>query len=96
MTYELAKQIKDAGFLFQFVDKGCTTLERLPDHLCNTPTLSHLIEACGDRFYSLVYAMENDWRCFSEREGDYVDTADGSTPEEEAVAKLWLALHNSR
>lgn len=46
MNHELAEELKDAGFPFK-VDGFCPT--------CQTewPTLSELIEACGDRFHAL-------------------------------------------
>lgn len=109
INYELAKQLKDAGFpqdLKDFTDIWISRCEGeikidvydrenkylSKNELYFTPKLSQLIEACGDKFYSLVYALKDDWRCFSERDGDYIDTADGKTPEE-AVAKLWLELN---
>lgn len=104
MNYELAKELKDAGFPqgTKVISnaKKCENPNCLKGHdaFCHSaypPTLEELIEACGYKFYSLVYAMDNDWRCFSERDGDYVNTADGKTPTE-AVARLWLALNQQR
>ena len=67
--------------------------------LVKCPTLSELIEACGDIFLSLdsplVLGSKEQWRataCNSEkmfREGF------GSTPEE-AVANLWIALQANK
>jgi hypothetical protein len=58
------------------------------------PTLSDLIEACGDSFILLCHnPFRNEWIA-----GDTVPPkeakhfGEGSTPEE-AVAKLWLALN---
>lgn len=117
ISYELAKQLKDAGFPqdlyvgdrhYSFISHprmgipsqwsvNIRTAEiYLPvkDDECKIPTLSELIEACGDRFYSLVYATDNDWRCFVESrdQEDYISSSQGSSPEE-AVANLWLALN---
>lgn len=62
------------------------------EELCICPTLSELINACGDQFYSVVYASDDDWRCFSERKGGNMDIAYGYSAEE-AVANLYLALN---
>ena len=94
MNFELAKELKDAGF--PQGGKGTWTLP--PDNLVGrradrvyVPTLKELIEACGERFASLdqVYkpqaenAYEPVWLASSlER---------GATPAE-AIARLWLAL----
>jgi hypothetical protein len=102
MNYDLAKELKDAGFLqrgdgsyvFPEIDTGETnkTLRRY------APTLSELIEACGDEFdrlerdtdgtkeypkvYFCAYAVSRDSGQF------------GSTPEE-ALTRLWLALNKT-
>lgn len=81
MTYELAKQLKDAGWggiFFNTIDKEYQGL----------PTLSELIEACGDGWkFQLTRAIEG-WHCKMRGcEGN------GQSPEE-AVAKLWLALNS--
>lgn len=94
IPYELAQQLKDAGFPFKPAHCSFDKIIYFSEPKLE-PTLSELIAACGDGFYSLVYALENDWRCFSEREGDYIDTADGKTPEE-AVARLYLALNDKK
>ena len=110
MNYELAKELYDAGFPLQPASMedgndskrkhqifyyGKDSIGRNGAWLY--PTLSELIEACGDDFYSLVYALDNDWRCYSEAPigeefGLSVKTGEGAAPEE-AVAKLYLALH---
>ena len=58
------------------------------DDLVYIPTLSELIEACGDSFYSLSKHL-NIWQT-NFRDGVAGETA-GKTPEE-AVANLWLNL----
>jgi hypothetical protein len=99
MTYKLAKQLRNAGFPQTKSDgtpkNGHYIVEGKEP--CFDPTLSDLIEACGDDFYSLVYALDDDWRCYSEapmgeKFGLKLTTSDGRTPEE-AVAELWIALH---
>ena len=99
MAYELAKKLKDAGFpqhdrtgewynvcYFQGCEKDACF-----------PTLSELIETCGDDFLSLEKydggkweAMRRTWCC--DEHGESCEFGYGSTPEE-AVANLWLALH---
>lgn len=89
MNYELAKELKDAGF--PQGDTGRKVGLRSDEAI--VPTLEELIEKCGDKFYSLVFAIDNDWRAFSETDQwNTVATADGKTPTE-AVARLWLALN---
>ena len=74
------------GFIFQNKDK----------YIYN-PTLSELIEACGGRFSSLEKGREDTWlakggKPIFEDGRDYEFEEFGSTPEE-AVANLWLELH---
>ena len=107
ISYELAKKLKDAGFpqngpgKFEF---GC----RLPreamtlkhgfgsncDCLVKFPTLSELIEGCGDDFGSLDmrFITPKTWHA-SEHYMPTEPLGRGDTPEE-AVANLWLALNN--
>ena|SRR3990167_2024210 len=75
--------------------------------LCFAPTLSELIEACGDKFHKLE--MNNDsaypnsphkWSAFEFRMSDEWKAGEfqyvsGSTPEE-AVANLYLRLKNNK
>jgi hypothetical protein len=96
MTYELAKKLQDAGFpleamRFDQMSKPPTDVRELK----NPPTLSELIEACGDKFQllELQYMPEEDelypeWMALSTN--NLCGVAD--TPEE-AVANLWLVLH---
>jgi len=82
MTHELAKELKDAGFP-QREGRGV-----------KHPTLSELIEACGDKFYGLHRMVNGEWLAFMydiEDSTRQVETI-GSMPEE-AVAHLWLALN---
>jgi hypothetical protein len=118
MSYELAKQLWDAGYPFkrrgdavQFmcactkdVCEGPSGREfRFEGNLYPDPTLSELIEACGDRF-GLLETMHPyrktsivAWDAWSYEVGDDITPdykTEGSIPEE-AIAKLWLALHTS-
>jgi hypothetical protein len=100
LSYELCKQLKEAGFpqegeyYFDFEkDKNIFVLrgiesdyfEGIDKILC--PTLSELIEACGDNlWYSMgkineMYVVIKDGQCFQ------------GTSREEAVANLWLELN---
>lgn len=86
MTYELAKQLKDARFPgsenWEFMEDEIRTLRPLP-------TLSELIEACGDEFKVLERVAKNKWIIVG---SDKRNPRLADTPEE-AVAKLWLALN---
>lgn len=96
MNYELAKQLKDMGFPNQFSsalrtkDKGGWGYgkDSAQDGVYY-PTLSELIEACGEQFYAL-HNMTIGWTAETLWDGARIKVT-GETPEE-AVAKLWLAL----
>jgi len=122
IPYELAKQLKDAGFLqlgkggALFLDPRADIVENEADRPVSSlswetychlkrphglseaiyaPTLEELIEACGDKFWSLERDLDPDeiWGAYPANEiGDGPATF-GSTPAE-AVARLWLALHS--
>jgi len=114
MNYELAKQLKDAGFPqdgdnMELCHGESETvfvsdIEDGKTNYCYVPTLSELIEACGDRFGAL-HAMGTlvgekgitSWKAESGGDHSIEDTfpfvnGKGETPEE-AVAKLWLELN---
>lgn len=107
MNYELAKQLKDAGFP-QFGQPRTYAyklgLERiLGPYLTSAdefyvPTLSELIAACGDHEFHLHFVQhERKWQTWiSLLKAAYVadeeHSGEGQTPEE-AVARLWLALN---
>lgn len=85
MTHDLRRQLKDAGFKNQ---------ER---EACYISTLEELIEACGDDFFELTryvirFTEGPDQVHWSARSLRLKDTLRGDTAEE-AVARLWLALH---
>lgn len=107
LTYELAKELKDAGFpsknpynnhywhngkveSYQEVDDWAENYIGVWDNAYEIFTLSELLEACGERFYSLTYDSVVKWCCNAYPTTDYNHF--GSTPEE-AVARLWLALN---
>ena len=103
ISYELAKKLKDTGFV-----QPINPEERLPVDGIYTqmgsdgesvykPTLSELIEACGERFGKLEYTPEismNPWWAHERLKGVHM-TGDGLTPEE-AIANLWLAIKPTR
>lgn len=101
ISYDLAKKLKDAGYpIRNDVNHFCPGCYCSPSDIL--PTLSELIEACGDRFSSLGHFKEdNHWEAatffegfkegWQDRLGEGVAT--GSTPEE-AVANLWLKLNH--
>jgi hypothetical protein len=94
MTYELAKQLKAAGFP-QLVDKS-SGVDKMLGGVPYVPTLSELIEACGEKFGSLESGdgpSESPWTAQGRPNfaGEFPLIFHSSTPEE-AVARLWLAL----
>lgn len=98
MNYELAKQLKDAGFPLK---ERVIMSQQIGNELHQIsewyPTLSELIEACGEEFSGLdrdkdsssgeVYWLAKAW---SLDKNTY-----GSTPEE-SVANLWLKLNENK
>jgi len=107
ITYELAKDLKDAGFPFK--EKHAVEID---GQLYKAFTLSELIGACGEEFLGLTKLNDDDpdkaeggWYADTRTEGcncDYESDPHfnwksefGKTPEE-AVAKLWLALNNEK
>lgn len=100
MNYELAKQLKDAGFEQRFVGADGLGKYVFDEHTSldgvYAPTLEELIEAClnsgGYPKFSLESAEDpREWRAQLWSLAD-CPFANGSTPTE-AVAKLWLALN---
>lgn len=68
------------------------------DSFVYIPTLSELIEACGDGFYAMdrrVNDGEIEWRCNPDDHPTMGGPADsyGKTPEE-AVCRLWICLNS--
>lgn len=91
MTYELAKQLKDAGFPQTGIHSPLT-YHRGEDEPYE-PYLDELIKACGDGFYSLEQIpIKRGWRAIVFISLEQHIYADGQTPEE-AVAKLYLAIN---
>ncbi len=94
MNYELAKQLKEAGFPQNLDGNKCLNGSPLKHYdkegepYC--PTLSELIEACGEELFTL----SNIGRDGHKWEASTINElcTRGSTPEE-AVAKLWLEVN---
>lgn len=96
MNYELAKELKDAGFPFDF--GNATVLDVFPSYTSfdRTPNLEELIEACGNEFTNLSRTFLKDGTTTDSKEkwaalGMSIPDSYGITPKE-AVARLWLAL----
>ena len=104
MNYELAKELKDAGFPLKYTkviyaifdlivydgDEEVKKEGGFADYAI-MPTLSELIEACGGYFSSLNRGI--DYWFANGVKGVHGFNERGSTPEE-AIARLWLALQN--
>jgi len=89
MDYELALELKNAGFKIR---KSCFCDDESCIHMI-FPTLSELIEACGK--YVNLFQLEDGWGAHWSKEsmgGTFEFKASGSTIEE-AVARLWLELN---
>lgn len=112
MNYKLAKKLKDAGFPQELGMYDLAYIDRIKihqialndieknEHWVKIPTLSELIEACGDGFAGLLRITElekniNGWSVVGSNK---IKTRIkplcelGETPLE-AVAKLWLKLN---
>jgi hypothetical protein len=89
MTYELCEQLKDAGF----ISAGNAGSFEVDGEIVQIPTLSELIEACGNGFEELQ--RNNYWGKTPEDNPRYLIPKHSiveKTPEE-AVARLWIALN---
>ena len=106
MNYELAKQLKDAGFIqnphehsespnaWFDVDGNLGDWKNDENDVYN-PTLSELIESCGDRFSFLRRVRTDYWEAIKINPiPEFPQYPFGSTPEE-AVANLYLELNKS-
>jgi hypothetical protein len=104
MLQELAKELSGAGFpniqdvqhrqgREYLTPDGSVSVyslgEAAPTEDWFLPTLSELITACGEKFFSLILDCGK-WRCTAWGYEGYDDLY--STPSE-AVARLWLALN---
>lgn len=90
MNHELALKLKEAGF--PQVQPHSSENDYTD---CTKPTLSELIEACGNSFGQFVkcsdgWVAENNWR--GSNKTVTIRQIAGLNPEE-AVANLWLELN---
>lgn len=98
MDYPLAKALKEAGFRQEgngrsIVDPRLIVARRVDR--AYVPTLEELVEACGERFHSLIRCGKVDWdACEWAEPSAHIQPirVKGSTPEK-AVAMLWLGLN---
>lgn len=85
MTSELAKQLRDAGFPGSGKARGV-----------HAPTLSELIGACGEYFWSLRRTPEGKWLASGHiaKKGGQVPYYESATYDEPdvALAELYLAI----
>ncbi len=106
MNYKLAKELRDKGFPQNhiWIDgkhtvhcAKCASDKTLnePYEACR-PTLSELIEACGERFGILQRTEDGQYLAWAgpelKNKGGGQIILNASTPQE-AVASLYLALH---
>ena len=99
MDYELAKQLREAGWpqdmglrpIVSARSRNYTALMLEKDEPV-FPTLRELIDACGDGVDALI-RDDSGWDAYSGYAVDYYSLKEyGETPEE-AVARLWLELN---
>jgi len=101
MTYELAKELKDAGFPlrekspedFAITCAGGKIVAEaiiIDGFRCFLPTLDELIEACGT--WIDIYGFKDMWSATNKTAEANANIFYGSTASE-AVARLWLALN---
>lgn len=97
MNYELAKQLKDVGFPFKPGDNQIDPEAYIMDdgESYFYPTLSELIEACGDgidRLWKVDLSYDDGKsKWCATGTNDFLDGL--VTTPEEAVANLWIALN---
>jgi hypothetical protein len=94
MTYELAKELKEAGFPYKHGGAVVHTAacERRETFMCDAiyaPSIEEPIDACGEQFRIMGKSLE--WYANGFKHPDNY-TAGGSTSAE-AVARLWLTLN---
>lgn len=88
MDHEIARELYRAGFpSHQLCNNECMTSGDVGIDMC-VPTLSELIEACGEEFHELV--REDDGRFGCRRDYMDMDYLTYPTPEE-SLARLYLA-----
>jgi len=96
MKYDLALRLKNAGFpqremggMWNFAFKYFKVEQ------VYFPTLSELIEACGEKFFRVSHSKNTDGTTWDAESWVSGDIETGNSPEE-AVAELWLALEEEK
>ena len=95
MNYELAKELKDAGFPHTRMNRAAIRIDEIGGDWIS-PTLSELIEACGSGFKLLnrqSYATKPDIYFASDATGDKFGKANNP---EEAVSRLFIRLQSDK
>lgn len=94
MTYELAKELNDAGFDNWRVGKEYPMVLKINHEPMYEPGLEELIEACGDGIFNLMRTVEDTWEATKQitPTGIKITITVGPTAIV-AVARLWLALN---
>ncbi len=98
MNYDLAKELKDAGYKMALANENDIMSSRSDvwrdpvssGHWYLFPTLEELIEACGDELYSVINranGMGNGWEVRGENDRFTAPTLI------EAVTLLWLFIN---
>jgi hypothetical protein len=96
MTYELAKQLRDAGYPFvefsvrEYAGERYGQGIEIDGSTYHLPTLSELISALGDKFGVLERFKDGTYGSYYPN--DIGTSGLGDTPEE-AVANLWLQVN---
>ena len=99
MNYKLAKKLKDAGFKYDFENISHRKAYNGPDYpedwtqALSVPSLSEIIEACGEEFESIIYSNKKEWYAYGSSKGVIHDNESRGLTPEEAVANLWLELN---
>jgi hypothetical protein len=100
MNYELAKELKDAGYPLIECDPGAKwnggPFFKIDDIIYFSPRLEEIIEWCGDGFKNLernTTTANVVWLCnnYLSEHSPLDEMTEGSTPTQ-AVARLWLVL----
>ena len=89
MNYELAKKLKEKGFPQEITEQYDASTYSDGTYI---PTLSELIENCGDRFHGIYKADTWITHIFT-GDGEFDDVYVGGTTPEESVAEAWLVLN---
>lgn len=95
MDYELALELKNAGFPQMQFGRGLWVIKDILyptlSEKIYAPTLEELIEACGDGFGELIRLGRDGWSVTVYSFSNVKEYYEGRTPVE-AVARLWMAL----